>query len=330
VGAFLGDFVLRVLEAHGDAAHWARKQQTETAYAALGGRVLFCGDSAGAIYPSLGQGANLSLEDACVVAAAFRRGLRDEQRRDAARLDAAALAEHVAAVRGSRRDFVRDMSRAHAEHVSSGDLDAEAAAWNDGPDGEWGSRLGRLWRGWPRAATSELPPLRARTATRANFAAFGELVAESEDGELYDATAGGIDASLDLSQGPPRLYLMRLDGPRELSVSMITRHQRVTQCLGALGEEKDFYLVVHQPGDEPSVGGLNAFRVPPRHFVKLHAGTWHAGPLWTRDEHRTFVNLELADTVCCRPPSGPPAPTQPLSLALLPPSPPRAAMCCEQ
>ena len=117
---------------------------------------------------------------------------------------------------------------------------------------------------------------------------------EAADGELFDVST--IDADLDLSQGPPRLYFMRLDGPRELEVSRITRHQRVTQCLGALGLEHDFYLVVHQPDENPSIEGLRAFRVPPRHFVKLHAGTWHAGPIWTRDKHRTFVNLELADT----------------------------------
>ena len=288
----VGAYVLDVLAAHGDRAHWARKQETDTAYAALGGRVLFCGDSSGAIYPSLGQGANLSIEDACVVAAAFRRELGADAARGAAASDVAArVAARVARARAARRDFVRDVSKEHAEHVATGALQAEADAWNDA-DGAWRRKLRRLWSGWPRAAAP--PPLRARTATRESFAPFGELVGESDDGAPYDAAA--TDAALDLSRGPPRLYLMRLDGPRELAVARITRHVRVTQCLGALGLDDDFYLAVHAPGESPSRDGLRAFRVPPRHFVKLHAGTWHAGPLWTRDASRTFVNLELADT----------------------------------
>lgn len=41
---------------------------------------------------------------------------------------------------------------------------------------------------------------------------------------------------------------------------------------------------------------MRAFRVPPGHFVQLHKGTWHAGPLWGRDPSRVFFNLEQHDT----------------------------------
>ena len=85
-----------------------------------------------------------------------------------------------------------------------------------------------------------------------------------------------------------------------LLVSQIICHKKVTQCLGVLGKEKDFYLVMHHPCDDgisPTVGGLQAFRIPPRHFIKLHVGTWHVGPMWTGpDLDRTFNYLELADT----------------------------------
>ena len=61
-------------------------------------------------------------------------------------------------------------------------------------------------------------------------------------------------------------------------------------------KKRNRYAKLRLDPDNPSRAGLRVFRVPPRHFVKLHAGTWHAGPLWTHDASRTFVNLELADT----------------------------------
>ena len=46
-----------------------------------------------------------------------------------------------------------------------------------------------------------------------------------------------------------------------------------------------------------SPAAVRVFRVAPHTFVKLHRGTWHAGPLWPgTDAQRTFYNLELADT----------------------------------
>lgn len=37
-------------------------------------------------------------------------------------------------------------------------------------------------------------------------------------------------------------------------------------------------------------------RIPPGHFIKLHEGTWHAGPLFDAPDTMSFFNLELADT----------------------------------
>ena len=91
-------------------------------------------------------------------------------------------------------------------------------------------------------------------------------------------------------------------GTRPLAFSHITHHKRVSQCLGALGtrpSEADFYLAVHAPtpdGVPPSLDAIRAFRVAPGTFVKLHPGTWHAGPLWGADRERTYYNLELSDT----------------------------------
>lgn len=277
----VGAFVLDTLREHGDSAHWARKQQTETCYTALSGKVLFLGDAAGAIYPSLGQGANLSLEDACVAAAAFKRSQRPER-----------VAREVSILRTPRRKFIAAASVDHARHlVSANLLDEEATRWSD-PKSPWRSEtLKQLWvTGWPRA--KEQMVIEATLATRESFAPFGQLVSESADGELYDPERN--DADLDLSRGTPRLYLMKLDPGREFQVPRITRHSEVTQCLGGY---EDFYLVVHAPDETPTLAGLKAFKIPTKQFVKLNAGTWHAGPFWEQtDKSQTFINLELKDT----------------------------------
>jgi 2-polyprenyl-6-methoxyphenol hydroxylase-like FAD-dependent oxidoreductase/ureidoglycolate hydrolase len=264
-----GQLVLQVMKEHGNDAHWARKQQTETVYEALDSKVLFIGDAAGAIYPSLGQGANLSLEDVSVVAAAFPD------------------IKLISKLRTVRREFIKDLSRHHAKHVADADFfDTEISNWNT-EGGQWRCDLQKLWSGHPLA-------LRAVTVTSENFAPFGQVICESLDGDVFSPAS---DAVLNLSQGTPRFYLMKLQGGRPMQADRITRHCRVTQCLGALGSEEDFYLVVHQPNDHPTLEGLKAFRIPPRHFVKLHVGTWHVGPMWCGPEmDRTFMNLELVDT----------------------------------
>ena len=268
----LGQLTRELVLKYGHTAYWARKQQTDTCYTALDNRVLFIGDSAGGIYPSLGQGANLSLEDAVVAATVFP--------------DVA----HIATLRTARRDFIKAMSQYHARHLTEDESQfaTEMLQWRGEDDGAvWHAKLRQLWS--PRLA------LKAVTATRESFAPYGQLIGESLDGDLFDATT--TDADLDLSQGTPRLYYMKLQGGRPLRVDRITRHKAVTQCLGALGTTEDFYLVVHRPDRPLSLAGLQAFCIPPRHFVKLHRGTWHVGPLWTGpDLDRTFVNLELADT----------------------------------
>lgn len=137
--------------------------------------------------------------------------------------------------------------------------------------------------------------LPVQTATEANLAPYGTLVQPAEDG----AALAVDDARLDLGRGTPRFYIMRLHS-RPLSVSRITRHRRVTQCLAALrGEE--WMLVLAPPGDpddpaaQPDCSRLAAFRFEGYQAVILHRGTWHAGPLFTAAEV-DFVNLELADT----------------------------------
>ena len=69
---------------------------------------------------------------------------------------------------------------------------------------------------------------------------------------------------------------------------------QVTQCLGGL-QPAPWYLAVAAPSGSaaawPRPGDLRAFRVPHGAFVKLHAGTWHAGPLFAASPHMDFYNL---------------------------------------
>ncbi|CAO2197059.1 unnamed protein product [Urochloa humidicola] len=161
--------------------------------------------------------------------------------------------------------------------------------------------------------------LRAVEATPESFAPFGQVVAGS-DGAKY----GPDDAQLDLSRGIPRFYLMRLEN-QPLKFSSITHHANVTQCLGSIGGQ-DWYLGVAKPSlvdgassDEQSLSHFTSgvakpaqsraghyylppdpaevcvFRVSGLKFLKLHRGTWHAGPLFRADA-MDFYNLELSNT----------------------------------
>lgn len=147
-------------------------------------------------------------------------------------------------------------------------------------------------------ASSETVDIRELTpepVTAEGFAPYGVLIEPTEDGEAF----GPKDAPLDLSQGTPRFYIMRLDF-RERLVRRITRHRSVTQALASVGG-KNWQLVVAPPRDlddpeaEPDLDALKAFDIPGNVAVMLSRGTWHAGPYFDAEE-TSFFNLELADT----------------------------------
>lgn len=134
--------------------------------------------------------------------------------------------------------------------------------------------------------------LQAQWVTSENFRRYGQVISASLDGKAYDAE----DAKLNLQNGIPRFYIMRLD-KRGRKFNKITRHIQCTQCLGSL-EGKDWLIAVCPPNNdvnEPALEEIAAFRIPGHCFIKLHEGTWHAGPYF---EHEAvdFYNLELADT----------------------------------
>lgn len=137
--------------------------------------------------------------------------------------------------------------------------------------------------------------LKVRSITSENFQAYGQVIWAMEDGKPYSLE----DAQLNLSQGLPRFYVMRLYN-KGRTFDHITRHLRCTQCLGAM-EGQEWLIAVAPPKHldsaeaKPLLDEIEAFRIPGNCFIKLHVGTWHAGPYFDA-KFVDFYNLELSDT----------------------------------
>ena len=146
-----------------------------------------------------------------------------------------------------------------------------------------------------RKQTGSAPETRVlplKLATPSAFAPYGQVIMPMEDGSPF----GAADAQLDLQQGTPRFYSMLLHN-RGVVFKHLTRHRLVTQCLGSmLGTA--WMLGVAAPdaaSDTPDMSTLAAFLVPGDRFIKLHRGSWHAGPYFSAPS-ALFYNLELSDT----------------------------------
>ena len=144
-------------------------------------------------------------------------------------------------------------------------------------------------------AALEIVDLPTEVPTRASFAPFGTLIEPGEDGAPF----GPDDAVLDFGAGTPRFYIMALTHRGEVA-TQITRHRRVTQCLATAGTEPWLIalappLDTDDPQAVPDLAAIKGFAVQPGTAIKLHAGTWHAGPFFAA-ERMNFFNLELSDT----------------------------------
>lgn len=149
-------------------------------------------------------------------------------------------------------------------------------------------------------ATSRL--IRAQFLADEAFAPYGDIIKPRMSGEQFDRTNSCDPAKeqthvkLVMNNGEPILRIMhqRLRG---IAFSKMARHLRVSQCLGSL-QGKDWYMTVAAPtsGDSrPRIEGIAAFRIPGDRIIKLHIGTWHAGPHFKHQEC-LFLNLENEDT----------------------------------
>lgn len=124
-----------------------------------------------------------------------------------------------------------------------------------------------------------------------NFRRYGQVIWSAKDGKSYN----GEDAQLNLENGTPRFYLMRLNHTGR-KFHKLTRHVECTQCLGSL-EGKEWWIAVAPPseGEIPVWEEIATFRIPGNCFIKLEVETWHAGPYFD-GEFVDFYNLELSDT----------------------------------
>ena len=148
------------------------------------------------------------------------------------------------------------------------------------------------------AVTSAVHLLRVDELTAEAFAPYGEVVKPARAGGQGIAAQHPVNPKLVLSSEKPRLWVMQLPHVG-LSFSRIARHRTVTQCLGSL-DGREWFISVAPPGDlsdstRPAVEEIAAFRIPTGYLIKLHCGTWHAGPHVAGDGG-LFFNLENEDT----------------------------------
>ncbi|MBA3921951.1 MAG: ureidoglycolate lyase [Nostocaceae cyanobacterium] len=132
--------------------------------------------------------------------------------------------------------------------------------------------------------------LEAVEITSENFQRYGQVIFPGIDG-----AAEATEARLNLQNGNPRFYIIRVQN-RGRKFHTITRHMQCTQCLGSL-EGKEWLIAVCPPNDDtvPVLADIAAFRIPGNCFIKLEVGTWHAGPYFESD-FVDFYNLELSST----------------------------------
>ena len=140
--------------------------------------------------------------------------------------------------------------------------------------------------------TETLTPHRllSETVTPAGFEPFGVVLTPMEDGTPFTAE----EAVLDVSNGIPRFYLMRLHDKAPAFVQ-VTRHLETTQTLMSVGAGERTNAVAAPRGEEATPAHQRGVRLPPRTAITMRKGTWHAGPFFS-EPSMDFVNLELDDT----------------------------------
>jgi ureidoglycolate hydrolase len=144
----------------------------------------------------------------------------------------------------------------------------------------------------------------SQALTEAAFAPYGDIIQPRRSGKQFDRSltyrpdAEETHVRLVMTNGEPCLRIMH-QFKRGLVFTHLARHRRVSQCLGSL-QGKEWFMAVAAPTDfaddaHPRLDQVTAFRIPGDRIIKLHVGTWHAGPHFTHDECM-FLNLENEDT----------------------------------
>jgi salicylate hydroxylase len=126
---------------HAQDNHWARMQEHDVLYADPVCNVLYLGDAAHGMVPTLGQGANQAIEDACVAADHIATAFAARSRSPRDWLTAISLA------RSERVRFVMDLSLAASDTMMEGADPVAGSLHKTKP--EFLAKLSRVYRGGP-------------------------------------------------------------------------------------------------------------------------------------------------------------------------------------
>ncbi len=125
-------------------AHWARMQESDVLFAEAGHDVLYLGDSAHGMAPTLGQGATQAIEDASCAALLLEAAVRS------GKLLPRHWLQQVAAARAERIRFAMQLSIDATDTMLAGSDPVAGAAWKTGP--QFLADLSRLYRDVPLPA----------------------------------------------------------------------------------------------------------------------------------------------------------------------------------
>ena len=134
--------------------------------------------------------------------------------------------------------------------------------------------------------------LAALRLDQGNFEQFGTAILPVDDMTPHSS----CDADLKFNGDNLRYYVMRLRR-RAAVLGSMTRHIDATQCLGS-ADAKPWWLAVAAAElqfEQLDHTTVQLVEVHPGEAVKLHQGTWHAGPFFLAPT-ALFFNLELSDT----------------------------------
>lgn len=108
-------------------SHWARMQESDILYADPQRQVMYVGDSAHGMVPTLGQGATQAIEDACIAADILEQAVTDGN------VDVRQWLEQVATARSDRMRFVMDLSIAATDTMLPDSDPVTGAQWKTEP-----------------------------------------------------------------------------------------------------------------------------------------------------------------------------------------------------
>ena len=134
--------------------------------------------------------------------------------------------------------------------------------------------------------------LTALRLNECNFEQFGTAILPVDDMTPHSIS----DAELIFNGANLRYYVMRLRR-RPAMLGSMTRHTQATQCLSS-ADAQPWWLAVAPAklaSDQLDHITVQLVNVQPGEAVKLHQGTWHAGPFFLSPT-ALFFNLELSDT----------------------------------